>query len=166
MEKRSPLYTAGKVTLDVIEKYVPIASFCALFVVFMLEIVFRYFFVPLVWSLELSLLTYIWTVLFGVCFAQRDDSHTKFTLIYDMVSPKAKTIMRIAGNLLLAGSFGLAWYPSYQFIAFMGFKKSDVLSIPMNLAFSPFLAFLLIMIVRYCVEIARDIAALAKGEVR
>ena len=44
------LQDTGKVLLDVMEKYIPIATFCTLFVVFMLEIIFRYFFVPLAWS--------------------------------------------------------------------------------------------------------------------
>lgn len=166
MKAAGPLRSLGLVLLDVLEKYIPVASFCVLFVVFMLEIVFRYFFVPLVWSLELSLLTYLWSVLFGVCLAQRDDSHTKFTLLYDVASPRIKTIMRVAGNLLLISSFCIAWYPSYRFVAFMGFKKSDVLYIPMDLAFSPFLAFLLILIARYGYQLVIDILALARGEVK
>ena len=97
MRRAKTLAAAGGVLLDVLEKYVPVASFCVLFVVFMLEIVFRYFFVPLVWSMELSLLTYLWTVLFGACLAQRDDAHTKFTLLYDVASPRGKAIMRVAG---------------------------------------------------------------------
>lgn len=166
MAQKQLLPRAGRALLDVVEKYIPMLCFCVLFVVFMLEIVFRYFFVPLVWTLELSLLTYLWTVLFGTCLAERDDAHTRFTLLYDLASTRGKRIMRIAGNALLVSSFLIALYPSYRFVAFMSFKKSDVLKIPMNLAFSPFLAFLLILIGRYGWQLVQDVRALARREVK
>ncbi len=72
--------------------------------------------------------------------------------------------MRIAGNTLLVISFCIAFYPSYKYVAFMSFKKSNVLKIPMNIAFSPYIFFLIVMIGRLGYDLFIDLKKLAKGD--
>ena len=128
-------------TLDVFEIYIPTLSFALMFVVFIIEIAWRYLFVPLTWTMEFSLMAFLWTTLFGACWALRDDSHVVFSLVYDAVGPKAQRRIRIAGNGLLFVAFCIALYPSWNFVAFMGFKKADVMQISMSIVFSPYIAF-------------------------
>jgi TRAP-type C4-dicarboxylate transport system permease small subunit len=148
MEERKNLKRSGTFILDIFEKYVPAVSFSLLFIVFMIQVFFRYFLVPLTWPLEFTLIAFIWLTLFGACFAQRYHSHVVFSLIYDKTKTKTQLFMRIAGNTLLVISFCIALYPSYKYVAFMSFKKSNVLKIPMNIAFSPYIFFLIFMIGR------------------
>ena len=54
-----------KFLLDVVELYIPMISFLTIFVCFMLQIVSRYFFTPLMWPEELALHAFIWAALFG-----------------------------------------------------------------------------------------------------
>ena len=145
---------------DIIEKYLPALIFSALFIAMMLQIFFRYFIRPLTWPIEFILLCYIWLVLLGSCYATRDSSHIKFTLIYEKSSNRVQLIMRLVGNLMVVISFIIALYPSYKYISFMGFKKTNVLKIPMDIAFSPFLLFLLIVIYRFSIRIIEDITIL------
>jgi TRAP-type C4-dicarboxylate transport system permease small subunit len=49
-------------------------------------------------------------------------------------------------------------------VDFMSFKHSDVLKIPMNIAFSPFLVFLVIMIARFSYDLVVDLRKLFRGE--
>jgi TRAP-type C4-dicarboxylate transport system permease small subunit len=156
----------GTFLLNLLERDIPTLTFSALFVVFMVQVVCRYLFVPLTWPLEFTLIAFIWTTVLGACFAQRDSSHVTFTLIYDRTRPRAQLIMRVLGNLLVVVAFSIALYPSYKYVAFMSFKRSDVLKIPMNIAFSPFLVFLVIMIVRFAVDLVTDIRKLLRGETR
>ncbi len=135
-----------KILLDIVEVYVPMFSFITLFIVFILGILFRYFFAPLTWTLELSLICFIWTALLGGLYAKRTETNVRFTLIYDMVSPSVQLWMRLIGNGLLLFSFVLGFYPSLKYVLFMGFKKSNVLKIPMDIAFSPFVVFMAFMI--------------------
>ncbi len=155
---------SGPFILDLLELYIPAVSFTLLFIVFMVQVFFRYFLVPLTWPLEFTLIAFIWLTLFGACYAKRHSSHVIFTLIYDKAKPKTQLGMRIAGNTLLFISFCIALYPSYRYVAFMSFKKSNVLKIPMNIAFSPFLFFLVIMSVRIGYDIYVDFKKLFKGE--
>ena len=130
----------------------------------MLEIFYRYFLVPLTWTLEFTLIAFIWVTLLGACFAQRDSSHVMFTMIYDKVKPKTQVWMRIVGNTLVFIAFSISLYPTYRYINFMSFKKSDVLKIPMNIAFSPYIVFLIIMIGRLGYDIITDFKKLNRGE--
>jgi TRAP-type C4-dicarboxylate transport system permease small subunit len=157
------LKKVGKIAVDTIEVYIPFMAFLGLFIIFILGIVFRYFFRPLTWTLELSLLCFIWTALLGGIYAKRDDSHVMFTMVYDAVREKTRLWMRIIGNLLLVISFSIAFLPSVRYVLFMGYKKSNVLKIPMDLAFSPFIIFLAFMIVRYAIDVYHDIRLLLKG---
>jgi TRAP-type C4-dicarboxylate transport system permease small subunit len=130
----------------------------------MLEIFYRYFLIPLTWTLEFTLIAFIWVTLLGACFAQRDSSHVMFTMIYDKVKPRTQVWMRIVGNTLVFIAFSISLYPTYRYINFMSFKKSDVLKIPMNIAFSPYIVFLIIMIGRLGYDIITDFRKLNRGE--
>ncbi len=157
------LKKSGFFLLDLVEKYLPIAVFSILFLTFIVQIFCRYFLVPLTWPLELTLICFIWTALLGGLLAKRTNDHVVFSMIYDAVSPTVQLYMRLSGNMLLFAAFCIALYPSYDYVAFMSFKKSNVLQIPMNIAFSPFILFLVVMIGRIGRDIWVDIKLLFKG---
>jgi len=155
-----------KTVVDTVEVYIPFAAFISLFSVFLLGILFRYFFKPLTWTLELSLMCFIWTALFGGLYAKRDNSHVQFTMIYDMVSPLTQIWMRIVGNSMLVIAFAIGLIPSWKYVIFMGYKKSNVLKIPMDIVFFPFVIFLAFMIGRYAIDVIKDIRLLGKGDIK
>jgi len=154
----------GSFVLNFFEIYLSSVVFSSLFIVFLLQIFYRYFLVPLTWPLEFTLMAFIWVTLLGACFAKRDSSHVMFTMIYDKSEPKTKTWMRIVGNALVFIAFSISLYPSYRYVSFMSFKKSNVLKIPMNIAFSPYIVFLIIMIGRLGYDLYIDIKKLLRGE--
>jgi len=154
----------GSFVLDFFEIYLSSFIFFLLFIVFLLQIFYRYFLVPLTWPLEFTLIAFIWVTLLGACFAQRDSSHVKFTMIYDTVKPRTQIWIRIVGNALVLIAFSISIYPSYRYVNFMSFKKSDVLKIPMNIAFSPYIIFLVIMIGRLGYNIITDFKKLYRGK--
>ena len=150
--------------LDIVELYLPMVAFLTIFVCFMIQIVSRYFFTPLMWPEELALLSFIWACLLGALYAKRSDSLVMFTLIYDKVSERGQALMHIAGGLLLVAAFGISFKPSLDFVVFMTYKKSSVLSIPMNLMSSSYLIFLVDITIRYVIDIVKDIRFLATGK--
>ena len=158
------LQKIGKVIVDTVEVYVPFTAFSVLFLVFVLGIIFRYFFKPLTWTLELSLMCFIWTSLLGGIYAKRDDSHVMFTMVYDSVSPLIQLWMRIVGNIMLISSFIIGLVPSWKYVNFMNYKKSNVLKIPMDIVFLPFVIFLAFMIGRFAIDLIVDLKKLKSGE--
>ena len=165
MNKRPIWKKIGRLFLDITEIYIPAIAFSLLFIAFLIQVFFRYFLVPLTWPLEFTLMMFIWTTLFGACYAMRDNEHVRFTLIYDNAVPKVKYWMRIIGNLMLLISFIIAFVPTYNWVHFMSFKKSNVLKVPMNIVFFPYIIFMLIMMGRIVYNLYIDIKKLPEGEV-
>jgi TRAP-type C4-dicarboxylate transport system permease small subunit len=155
--------SVGKFLLDLIELYIPALAFVTLFVSFMTQIVNRYFFKPLTWPEELSLLCFCWVALLGGLYAKRSETHVSFGMFYDLFKPRGQARIRIVGSALLLVAFVIAVKPCWEYVSAMGYRKSDVLKIPINWAYSPFIVFLLDMIVRLALDIRRDIAQLRKG---
>lgn len=163
--KSKPIWIKiGKLFLDITEIYIPAIAFSLLFIAFLIQVFFRYFLVPLTWPLEFTLIMFIWTTLFGACYAMRDDTHVRFTLIYDNSSPKVKFWMRIIGNLMLLISFIIAFIPTYNWVNFMSFKKSNVLKVPMNIVFFPYIVFMIIMMGRIAYNLYIDVRKLPRGK--
>jgi TRAP-type C4-dicarboxylate transport system permease small subunit len=84
-------------------------------------------------------------------------------MLYDVCSPRLQKAMRIAGNVLMLFAFVIALVPSWKYVSFMAYKKSDVLLIPMNIVFFPFMIFLVDMIVRIVIDLAKDLGPLKTG---
>ncbi|MFA6507399.1 MAG: TRAP transporter small permease [Treponemataceae bacterium] len=131
----------------------------------MTQIVARYFFKPLLWPEELSLICFVWTALLGGLYAKRDNSHVAFSMVYDAVKPRSQALMRIAGDVLMLFAFLIALVPSWGYVSFMAYKKSDVLLIPMNIVYFPFMVFLIDMIVRVVIDLVKDGKSYLKGGV-
>ena len=150
--------------LDVVELYLPMIAFLTIYVCFMIQIISRYFFTPLMWPEELALLSFIWACLLGALYAKRSDTLVMFTLIYDRTSDRGRAVMRIVGSLLLVAAFAISFKPSLDFVVFMSYKHSSVLYIPMNLMSSSYLIFLVDITIRYVIDIVKDIRFLATGK--
>lgn len=151
------LKKTSKFLLDCIELYVPLGTFIILFVSFLSQIIARYFFKPMIWPEELSLICFIWTALLGGLYSKRMGSQVAFAMVYDAAKPQTQRIMRIAGNLLLLTAFVIILVPSWNYVQFMAYKKSDALRIPMNWAYFPFIVFLVDTIFRLIVDIVKDL---------
>lgn len=129
----------GRQLLDVIEIYIPAATFIIMFIVFLMEIFARYFLnYPIDWSYEITVLGYVWTVILGACYTTRKREHVTFTLIYEKFSLKTRLIVNAAGNLLVLSAFIIALYPVYDYTAFLRIDKTPILRIPLNIGFLPF----------------------------
>ena len=159
------LKKAGAFLLDVIEIYIPMATFAIMFFVFILQIFFRYVLrMPLTWPYEVTIVAFIWTAMLGACFAIRKQEHVEFTIVYDKLSEKRKLITRIIGNIIISFSFLIGSVPIYNFLQFLAFKKTGVLRIPFNIAFAPFLVMVLIVIGRAISNIVIDVRQISNKD--
>jgi TRAP-type C4-dicarboxylate transport system permease small subunit len=126
------------------------AMLAVMFAAFIIQIVFRYFFnLPTGWTSELTVVMWLWLVLWGAAFVLKEDEEIRFDLISGAVGPRARIAMGIVTALALVILYGLALKPSFDYVAFMKVEKSSYLKIRMDWLFSIYVVFLVAVIVRY-----------------
>ena len=158
---------AGKFILDTLEIYIPTAAFTVMFLVFIIQVFFRYFLNnPLTWPPEIISMTFIWTTVLGACYAQRTGEHVAFSLLYDRASAKVQLTMRLLGNGLIALIFLIALKPAFDYVMFMSFRSSTVLKIPFSVIFFPFVVFLILISGRMAYAIYLDIRRIIAKDIK
>ncbi len=143
---------------DFIEIILPSISFAIMFIVFITQVIARYVFKhPIVWSYEVTVMGFSWTVILGACYAMRERTHVSFTMIYDALPKKTAATFRLAGNILILVAFLMLVIPSIQYLHFVGFQKTSVFRIPLTIIYCPFAYFLFAIIGYTITDVRQDI---------
>ncbi len=122
----------------------------AMFAVFILQIFFRYVVnMPIGWTNEISVLLWIWIVLFGVGFVVRDEEEIRFDLIYSAVSARTRRVMVIISSVAIVVLLAMALPAIIDYVMFMRVQRTAYLRIPFDIVYSIFVFFILSMIVRH-----------------
>jgi TRAP-type C4-dicarboxylate transport system permease small subunit len=126
------------------------AMVAVMFAAFVVQIVFRYFFnFPVGWTSELSVVMWLWLVLWGAAFVVKESEEIRFDLLSELAGRRARIAMGIAAALALVALYGASLMPSLDYVAFMKVEKSSYLKIRMDWLFSIYVVFLVAVIVRY-----------------
>lgn len=130
----------------------------AMFVSFILQIVFRYFLnLPVAWTEEVCVLTWVWGVLWGSAFVTRDAEEIRFDMVYSQVSRRTRRVFRaIAGTLFIVLML-VALPATWGYVKFMHVETSAALHIPMSWVFSVYLLFAAAMVVRHALIVWRSL---------
>lgn len=121
-----------------------------MFAAFVVQIVFRYFFnLPTGWTTELTLISWLWLVLWGAAFVNRETEEIRIDLLTSLVSRRARLVMALIGVAAILALYALSLPASYSYVSFMKVEKSSYLRIPMNWIYSIFIIFMAAIIVRY-----------------
>jgi TRAP-type C4-dicarboxylate transport system permease small subunit len=122
----------------------------AMFVAFLVQIVFRYFFnLPVGWTSELTVATWLWLVLWGSAFVLPESAQIRFDLVYWAAGRRARRVMGIVGALALVALFGMAFPATWSYVTFMKVERSSYLHVRLDWMYSIYLLFLVALIVRY-----------------
>jgi len=148
----------GEFLLNLVEVYIPVFAFAFMFIIFILQIIFRYVLnMPLIWPFEATMILFIWTAMLGGGYTRRIHKHVSFTVIYDKLSLKIQMFIRIIGNTFISIIFLISIIPVYNYIQYVSYKKSTCLRIPYNIIFFPFLI-LMLLIIGHCIyDVVKDI---------
>ena len=142
---------------DIVEVYIPVASFVIMFLVFIAQIFSRYILrAPLAWAYEVTVSCYLWLVVLGACYAQRNRSHVTFTLLTDTLPMRVQAAFIGLGSLLIAVAFIWSFVPSIDFVDFMKAQKTSVLKITLNIVYAPYIPFLAFNILYMISDIVLD----------
>jgi TRAP-type C4-dicarboxylate transport system permease small subunit len=126
------------------------AMVAVMFAAFVVQIVFRYFLnFPVGWTSELSVVMWLWLVLWGAAFVVKEREEIRFDLLSELAGRRVRIAMGIVSAAALVVLYGMALKPSFDYVSFMKVESSSYLKIRMDWLFSIFLVFLLAVLVRY-----------------
>ena len=84
-----------------------------MFFAFLVQIVFRYFFnFPVGWASELSVVLWLWLVLWGAAFVVKEREEIRFDLLTELAGRRGRIAMGIVAALALLVLYGLSVKPS------------------------------------------------------
>lgn len=126
------------------------AMLAVMFCAFVLQIVFRYFFnFPLGWTSELTVILWLWLVLWGAAFVVRESEEIRFDLITGSVGRRARIGMGIVAALALVVLYAASLPATWSYVTFMKVERTSYLKIRMDWLFSIYLIFSVAVLARY-----------------
>jgi TRAP-type C4-dicarboxylate transport system permease small subunit len=121
-----------------------------MFLAFIAQIIFRYFLsFPIGWTSELTVITWLWLVLWGAAFVLREDEEIRFDLVYGSVRAGVRRVMTIVFAVTLLMIYVLSFPAVYDYVTFMKVQATAYMKIRFDLLFSIYLLFAVAAIVRY-----------------
>lgn len=120
-----------------------------IFVSFIVQIVLRYLFNwPVGWTTELSLVAWLWLVLWGAAFVLRDEDEIRIDFLTAHAGPRARRVLGALAAISLIVLFGMSLPASYSYVSFMKVEKSAYLGIRMDVMYSIYLVFAVAVVAR------------------
>jgi C4-dicarboxylate transporter, DctQ subunit len=126
------------------------ALLAVMFAAFIVQIVFRYVLnFPLGWTAELTLIAWLWVVLWGAAFVVRERDEIRFDLVYGAVGPRVRRVFGALAALALVALYGAAFPATVDYIAFMKVQPTAYFKIRYDYLYSVFAIFAAAAILRY-----------------
>jgi len=121
-----------------------------MFVAFIIQIVFRYLFnFPIGWSSELTVIMWLWLVLWGAAFVVRESDEIRFDLLSGAMGKRARIAMGIITAVALVVLYAASFPATWKYVTFMKVERTAYLGIRFDWLFSIYIAFAVAVIVRY-----------------
>ena len=121
-----------------------------MFVAFVVQIVFRYALdFPIGWTSELTVVTWVWLVLWGAAFVLREDEEIRFDLVYGAAGRRTRRVMAAVASVALVVLYAASLPATYDYVTFMKVEKTAYLKIRFDWLYSIYVAFLVAILARY-----------------
>ena len=128
----------------------------AIFLIFLLQILLRYFFTPAGWTLELIGILWVWVIFFSCAFIVRERDHVKFDIIYLSVPMRVRQIFAMLAAAAIVVGMLYSFLPTWDYIDWMKIRKTSTVrnpfsgeKIPLRTVFSIYAVFMLVVAARY-----------------
>jgi TRAP-type C4-dicarboxylate transport system permease small subunit len=137
------------------------AMIAVMFAAFIVQIVFRYVFnFPIGWTSELTVVMWLWLVLWGAAFVVKESEEIRFDLLSGAVGRRTRIAMGVIAAVALVVLYAASLPATYKYVTFMRVERTSYLKIRFDWLFSIYLVFALAAITRYVWILSR----LLRGE--
>ncbi len=126
------------------------AMLAVMFVAFLLQIVFRYLLnFPVGWTSELTVIAWLWGVLWGAAFVVREREEVRFDLLYGAFGARTRRIAGIVTGAAIVALYALSLPATLDYVRFMKVERTAYLKIRFDYLFSIYAVFVVAVIARY-----------------
>ena len=126
------------------------AMLAVMFAAFIIQIVFRYFFnFPIGWTSELTVILWLWLVLWGAAFVLKENEEIRFDLLSGAAGRRTRVAMGVVAAVAIVVLYAASLKPSWDYVTFMKVESASYLKIRMDWLFSIYVIFLVAVIARY-----------------
>jgi C4-dicarboxylate transporter DctQ subunit len=126
------------------------AMLAVMFAAFIVQIFFRYVVnLPVGWTQELSVMLWLWLVLWGAAFVVREREEIRFDIIYGSVGPRVRRVMCVITAMTLIGLYVVSLPAVVDYVTFMKVEKTAYLKLRFDLLYSIYVIFVVAAIGRY-----------------
>jgi C4-dicarboxylate transporter, DctQ subunit len=121
-----------------------------MFISFLLQIAFRYVLNrPLGWTDEVTVLCWVWLVLWGAAFILSDRDEIRFDIVYGLVSQRARRAFTVISSVALVVLFAVSLPASWNYVLFMKREKSAYLGMRFDYLYFIYVIFSIASIVKH-----------------
>lgn len=122
----------------------------AMFVSFILQVIFRYVInLPVAWTEEVCVIGWLWGILWGAGFVTRNSEDVRFDMVYGLMPRHVKRVFTVVASTAIVVILAISLPGAWSYVSFMKVEKSASLGIRMDWMFSIYIAFVLAMIARH-----------------
>ena len=141
------------------------ALLAMMFLAFIVQIIFRYLMnFPIGWTSELTVITWLWLVLWGAAFVVTEPEEIRFDLIYGAVGARLRRVMAVVTAILLMALYGMSLPAVVDYVTFMKVQETAYLKIRFDLLFSIYVIFAVAVLIRYAWILWRALRGAAPEE--
>ena len=128
---------------------VAVALMALMFVSFLLQIGFRYLLnQPLGWTDEVTVLCWVWAVLWCAAFVLSDQDEIRFDIVYGLVSPGTKRAFTAASSIAIVLLFLISLPATWNYVTFMKREHTAYLHMRFDMLYAVYVIFALAIIVK------------------
>ena len=125
-------------------------TLAVMFAAFILQVIFRYLLNwPTGWTNELSVILWIWLVLWGAAFVVREEEEIRFDLLCAAAGATVRRIMFLVSAVGLIALYAVSFPAVLDYVTFMKVEHTAYLKIRFDWLFSIYVVFVAATIVRY-----------------
>ena len=128
---------------------VAVALMGLMFISFLLQIAFRYVLnQPLGWTEEVTVLCWVWVVLWCAAFVLSNNDEIRFDIVYTLVPPRVRRLFTAASSIAFVVLLLMSLPASWSYVAFMKREHTAYLHLRLDAMYSIYVIFVLACIVK------------------
>jgi TRAP-type C4-dicarboxylate transport system permease small subunit len=158
MVRASAMLHSARTRLHRFAEAVAALLLAIIFLAFLAQIAFRYFFNwPVGWTSEVSLIAWLWLVLWGAALVLKDHEEIRLDILTEHAGPRIGRVATAIGSLAVIVLFVISIPATWSYVSFMKVEKTSYLNLRMDYVYGIYMLFVVAVIIRSATALVRAV---------